>query len=515
MVSNRPAGSARWWALGALSLSVLAVSLDGTVLSVALPTLAQAFHATETDLQWFLSGYLVVLAAAMLPAGALGDRIGRKPVLLGSLALFGIASAGCVLAGSSTEFIAARAVLGVGGAGVIVMALSSLTVLFSPEERPKAVGVWSAANFVALPVGPILGGWLLTHYWWGWVFLINVPVALTGLLAAVVLVPSSRPDRGRGLDLGGMVLASGGLVLLTYGCIQAGASGWTRPVTMACLACGVIALMAFATLERHVAARPGGQPLVDPELFGHRSFTVGVVLAAIGVMAMIGVLFTMPQYFQGVQGSDAVQSGVRLMPLIGGLVIGAVPADRIAERLGRKFTLTFGFLVLAAGLALGTTTTVSSAELFVGSWMALTGLGLGVVVATSTSAALADLDEQTSSIGSAVLQAVNKTGAPFGVAILGSVLLGSYQARIDLHSVPAALADTVRAGIFGGVGVAQRVSSAELLHSVRSAFTAGLSAALWVAAAISVAGAVVAWLAMPNSRPPAAPAYSDGEHLTV
>ena len=192
MAASGASGSRRWWALGALTLAVLAVGLDGTVLSVALPTLAGALHASESDLQWFSSSYLLVLAAAMLPAGLLGDRYGRKRVMLVSLALFGAGSAACAAAPSVAAFVAARALLGLAGAGVIVMALSALTVLFSKEERPKAVGVWAAANFLALPIGPILGGWLLSHYWWGWVFLINVPVAVVGLVAVVALVPESR-----------------------------------------------------------------------------------------------------------------------------------------------------------------------------------------------------------------------------------------------------------------------------------------------------------------------------------
>src|SRR5258708_25152856 len=182
----------KWWALGALTLAVLAVGLDGTVLSVALPTLASALHASEADLQWFSSGYLLVLAAAMLPAGLLGDRFGRKKVMLIALAFFGLGSAACAYAPSAGAFIAARALLGLAGAGIIVMALSALTVLFTEEERPRAVGIWAAANFLALPIGPILGGWLLTHYWWGWGFLLNVPVSAVGLIAALALVPEAR-----------------------------------------------------------------------------------------------------------------------------------------------------------------------------------------------------------------------------------------------------------------------------------------------------------------------------------
>ena len=188
----RDLGTRKWWALGAVSLAVMTVGLDGTVLSVALPTLSGALHASESDLQWFSSGYLLVLAAAMLPAGLLGDRYGRKKVMLFALGMFGVGSAACAYSTSVVEFLAARLLVGLAGAGVIVMAITALTVLFSKEERPKAVGVWAAANFLALPIGPILGGWLLTNYWWGWVFLINVPVALIGMAAVAALVPESR-----------------------------------------------------------------------------------------------------------------------------------------------------------------------------------------------------------------------------------------------------------------------------------------------------------------------------------
>src|ERR1022692_833189 len=220
-------GRRRWWALGAMSLAILAVGVDGTVLSVALPTLSKALHASESDLQWFSSGYFLVLAAAMLPAGLLGDRYGHKKVLLIFLGLFGLGSLACAYSTSVGEFLAARVLLGLAGAGIIVMAISALTVLFNKEERPKAVGIWAAANFLALPIGPILGGWLLTNFWWGWVFLLNVPVAIVGLVAVLVLVPESRAPERPGIDLLGIILSSGGLAVLTYGFIQAGVNGWS------------------------------------------------------------------------------------------------------------------------------------------------------------------------------------------------------------------------------------------------------------------------------------------------
>jgi len=197
-------------ALAALTLGVLAVGLDVTVLSVALPTLAVGLQASESDLQWFSSGYALTLAAAMLPAGVLGDRFGRKRIALGALVLFGVGSVACAFSVNPAEFIAGRLVLGVAGAAIVVMALSVVTVLFSEEERPRAVGIWAAANFIALPIGPIFGGWLLTNFWWGWIFLMNVPVALLGIVAVLALVPESRSPERPAIDPVGMVRAKAG-----------------------------------------------------------------------------------------------------------------------------------------------------------------------------------------------------------------------------------------------------------------------------------------------------------------
>jgi MFS family permease len=218
--------SRRWWALGAVCLGVLAVGVDGTVLSVALPTLSKALNASESDLQWFTSLYFLVMAAAMLPAGLLGDRYGRKRVMLIALALFGLGSASSAFSTSVAEFLAARVLMGLAGAGVIVMAITALTVLFPAKERPKAVGVWAAATFVSFPIGPILGGWMLTDFWWGWVFLINVPVALVGLAALIALVPETRAAERPGIDVLGIGASAAGLVTLTYGLIEAGQNGW-------------------------------------------------------------------------------------------------------------------------------------------------------------------------------------------------------------------------------------------------------------------------------------------------
>jgi MFS transporter, DHA2 family, multidrug resistance protein len=499
----------RWWALGGLTLAVLAVGLDGTVLSVALPTLAKALHASESDLQWFSSGYLLVLAAAMLPVGLLGDRYGRKKVMLGSLALFGAGSAACAYSTTVAGFLAARVVLGIAGAGIIVMALSALTVLFNEAERPKAVGVWAAANFVALPIGPILGGWLLTSYWWGWVFLLNVPVALLGLTATAILVPGSRAAHPPGLDPIGVVLSIGGLVGVTYGLIEAGQRGWGDLGAGLLIAGGLVIIVAFFAWERSVNRRPDGQPLVDLALFHSKAYLWGVVLAAVAILAMFGVLFTLPQYFQGVLGTNAMGSGIRLLPLIGGLLVGALPASVIAKSLGTKLTVALGFAAIGVGLVLGTTTSLSSGIGFVATWMAICGFGLGIALSTTSATALAELSEDQAGVGSAVLQALNKVGGPLGSAVLGSVLASAYVARLDLARLPKAAATAVRQSVFGGDAVAHALRSRSLTESVHAAFLHGMDRALSVSAGIAFVGVLLALVFVPrvklagqNDQPP-------------
>jgi EmrB/QacA subfamily drug resistance transporter len=493
-------GNAKWWALAAVNLAVVAVSLDATVLSVALPTLAHSLHASESDLQWFTSGYLLVLSAVMLPAGLLGDRYGRKLTMLVALSLFGAASAACAYAPSAGVFIAARVVLGAAGAAVIVMALSALAVLFNEAERARAVGIWAAANFLALPIGPILGGWLLSHYWWGWVFLLNVPVVVLGFIAVAALVPESRAGERSQIDVVGIVGSVGGLLALTYGLIRAGEHGWSSSAALLLMSAGVALLAAFVLWEHWLGQRPGGEPLVDPALLRSASFTWSVILQAFCVLAIVGVLFTMPQYFQGVLGSNAMGSGLRLLPLVGGLLVGALPADRLAGRIGSRQAVAIGFGLLAAGLLLGARTSVSSTGTFIASWMALVGVGMGIAMATTATAALAELPEERAGVGSGVMQALNKIGGPLGSAILGSALTSAYLAHLQLAGLPSAAAAAVRQSVFGGVGVARQLHSPALLENVHTAFAHGIDQALYVSAGIALTAMVLALVFLPRLR---------------
>jgi hypothetical protein len=336
------------------------------------------------------------------------------------------------------------------------------------------------------------------------VFLMNLPVVVVGMAAAIAWLPESRSATRPGLDWMGMLLSSGGLAVLVYGVIQAGQHGWGNPVALTGMVAGALVLVAFALWERRLGRRPAGQPLVDLGLFRSRSFTWGTILAAVGVFALFGVLFTAPQYFQAILRTDAMGSGLRLLPLIGGLAVGASMADRIAAHAGAKLTVATGFVLMAAGLALGATTGLSSGTGFLSVWTPLVGLGMGFALATASAAALAALSAERAGVGSAVIQAVNKVGAPFAAALLGSVLNATYRGQLDFAGIPGQVAGAVRDSVFAGVAAARQLGSGSLLHSVRAAFVDGMDAMLWVCAAIAVAGVVLALVFLPGPTATAA-----------
>jgi MFS transporter, DHA2 family, multidrug resistance protein len=517
-------GARKWWALAGLSLGVLAVGLDGTVLGVALPTLAGSLHASATDLQWFISSYTLALALGLLPGGLLGDRFGRRKMMLVALSVFGLGSLACAYAPSAGAFIAARTVLGLAAGFMIPLVLSALAVMFKPDELTKAVGVWAGANFLALPIGPILGGWLLSDYWWGWVFLLNVPVVVIGLIAVATLVPESRAAERPSVDLTGIVASCAGLGSLVYGFIAAGQYGWSSGIAIAAMLAGVAILAGFALWEQRLSRTPGRQPLVDLALFRSAKFTWGTILQAFGIFAMFGLLFAAPQYFQAILGVNAMGSGLRLLPLMVGLAIGAALADRVGKRLSAKLTAALGFGLLAAGLVLGAGTTAASGTGYITLWTGIAGLGFGLSLAIAASAALVELPKERAGVGSAVMQAVQKAGAPLSSAVLGSILAAGYQSQLHLAGLPAAAANAVRSSVFAGIAVAHQLDSPALLASVRAAFVHGIDSMLWVSAGLAVAAVILAALFLPwrvttagsaVAGPPEAPEGAESAHEHV
>ncbi len=509
----------RWWALVAIAASVLVVGLDLTVLNLALPTIATDLHASTSDLQWISDAYSLVLAAAILPAGLLGDRLGRKKVLLGALILFGASSAACAYATSTGELIAGRALLGVGAAAIFPLSLSVIPVLFAPEERQRAIALMASATFISFPIGPIVGGYLLDHFWWGSVFLINVPVVVLALIAVAILLPESRSALRPSVDILGVILSSAGLAGLTYGFIKAGQDGWTDGAALGTIAAGVAVLAVFVAWERWLTGRSGEdgsyrggkiRPLIELRLFRSAGFTWGTILSTLVSFAMFGIFFAMPQYFQEVRGVNAMGSGLRLLPMIGGMVIGMIGSTRLASPrktaagparaplASAKGLVTVGFTIMAITLAFGATTTVSSGTWFAAGWFAAFGFGLGLAMPQTMNAALSALSAERSGSGSALISAMRQVGATIGVAVLGTVLESVYRGHLDVTGLPAAAATAAKSSVVAGVAVAHELGSAALLDSVRHAFVQGMDTMLWICGGIALASAILALLFLPR-----------------
>jgi EmrB/QacA subfamily drug resistance transporter len=431
----------------------------------------------------------------------LGDRFGRKRMLLGSLVVFGAASAACAYAASTGQLIVARAALGLGAAVIMPLSSSVLTVLFDHDERPRALTVWVTASALGIPLGPLVGGWLLDNFWWGSVFLINVPLVLIAMIAVTLWVPESYGDRSRRFDLLGVLLSTVAMVAVTYGIIEAGSRGWTDARSLATIAGGLVALAAFVAWQRRATT-----PLVDLALFRSRGFTWGAILATVASFGMFGLLFALPQFFQAVGGHDALGTGLRLLPVIGGLLVGARVADRLVPRVGARVVVALGLALMSAGLAAGATTSTGTGYGTVATWVGIAGVGLGFTIPPSMNAALSALSVERSGVGSGLLQAMRQIGSAIGVAVLGTVLNSGYRDQVDVSGLPSAAAQAVQGSAASGVAVATKLGDAGLLGSVRSAFTHGMDSSMAVAAMIALLGAVLALIFLP-ARParPAAP----------
>lgn len=500
----------RWWALGALAVSLLTVGLDLTVLNVAVPTLAVDLGASTTQLQWFGSAYTLALAALLLPAGLLGDRFGPKKLMLGALAVFGLASLWCAYATSPGELIAARIVLGVGAAFLIPLSLSLLNILFPPEERAKALTTWVMAMFLGIPLGPLLGGWLLDHFAWGSVFLINVPLTVVGLVAVLFLVPLT-PGSARGrIDFAGIAVSTAGLVALTYGFVNAGEHGWTDPLTLGLIALGAVLLAVFGWAQTRVAS-----PLTDLALFRSPRFTWGAVLATVASFALMGLMFVLPQLFQAVQGADALQTGLRLLPLIGGMLVSAKIAERLVTVVGVRAVVTGGFTLLAAGLAWGSMTSAADGYGATVGWVIVIGLGTGCTLPPLMTMAMGALTEGRSGAGSALIQVLRQVGGTIGVAVLGTVLNGVYRDGVDVRGLPAPVAEAARGSASGAVAVAGQLRLPWLADSARVAFADGMGATLWVCAGLGVLGALLAVVFLPGRSARSADELPQSEHVAV
>jgi EmrB/QacA subfamily drug resistance transporter len=497
-------GAKRWWALVAIVLSILTVGFDSTILNVALPTLATSINASTDQLQWIVDAYVLVFAGLLLPMGVFGDRYGRKRLLLIGLALFGGASILAVFAGNAGQLIAARAVMGIGASILTPITIAILPVLFGPEERGKAIAALTMGMGIGLPLGPIIGGILLRHYWWGSIFLVNVPVALIAMIAVAILVPESKDPHPSRIDIPGALLSTFGLSIFVYGVIEAPSRGWTDGLVLAALVGGLLLLTAFVLVERRVAA-----PMIDLRLFARRRFALGTAAGTISSFFLIGMLFITPLFLQVVRGSDALGVGLRLLPLIGGLFFGAPLGERISGKIGTKVPVTVGLLLAGAALVLGSTTHVDSSYGFIATWLAIAGFGTGFGLAPAMDTVIGELPRERAGSGTALTMTVRQVGGALGVALLGSILSAVYLHRLDTTGLPAPAADTAKDSVAGAVAVAQKLGDAALARSAADSFVHGMSVVLLVCAGFALLGAVLVATLMP-ARPVAQP-VTDGE----
>ncbi|MFJ6214810.1 MFS transporter [Streptomyces sp. NPDC092296] len=493
----------RWWALVALTLSVLITGLDGTIINVALPTLARELGADSAQLQWIGGGYLLALSVTMLPIGLLGDRYGHKRLLSSGTALFGVASVAGALVGSTGAVIAVRAALGVGAAMIMPLSMAIMPRIFAPEELPKAIATWTAATAVGLPAGPVVGGWLLDHFWWGSIFLFNVPVAALALVACLWLLPRDPArDRARTpFDALGTVLSAVGITSLVYGTILVPRQGWGSPPVLTTLVAGAALLALFVRRQRGHA-----HPLVDLGLFADRRFRWGTLIAVFVNFAVMGVLFVVPQYLEAVLGNDAFGTGLRVLPLIGGLMTAAALSEALLPRLGFRVVIPVGLAVLATGALLGARTGSGDGYGSAVVWLGLCGLGFGLAVVPSTSLVMSSLPADSPGAGTSLLETVQQVGGVLGVAGLGSLLSAGYLARLTVTGLPAPAAEAARDSVSAADTVAGQLHAPGLLASAHGAFIHGMTLVLLVCGLISLLAAAFAAVRLPGRTKDTEPA---------
>ncbi|MFN2606275.1 MAG: MFS transporter [Acidimicrobiales bacterium] len=500
----------RWWTLGVLCMSLLVIGVDNTILNVALPTLTRELHATTTQLQWIVDGYTLVFAGLLLTAGSLGDRFGRRGALTFGLVVFGAGSLLSALSGTPAQLIATRCLMGVGGAFIMPATLSILTNVFTvPAERARAIAVWAGFSAMGIAFGPIAGGWLLEHFSWSSVFMVNLPIVTAALVGGRLFVPTSKDPAAPRLDPVGAGLSIAGLTALLYGIIEAPTYGWTDATTLAAFAVGAVLLGAFVAWELHT-----DHPMLDVHFFDNPRFTAASLAITLTFFALFGALFLLTQYLQVVLGYSALKAGAGLIPIAGVLMVAAPLSARVVERIGTKAVVAGGLLAVATGLGLMAALSATSGYGPVLASLLVMGLGMGFTMAPATESIMGSLPLGKAGVGSAVNDTTRQVGGALGVAILGSLVSSSYGSRVvdafRARGVGGPAASAARDSIGAAVAVAGRVGGAPgraLATAARAAYVQAMAPAVVVAAVAALAGAFIAVFFLPARAPePAVPA---------
>ncbi|MGD9997216.1 MAG: DHA2 family efflux MFS transporter permease subunit [Ilumatobacteraceae bacterium] len=489
--------SRRWWTLAVMNVCLLLTVVDHTILNVALPTLARDLGATGSQLQWIVDSYVLVFAGLLLPAGALGDRFGRRGALYAGLAVFTLGSIGGMLSDTATQLIIARAVMGAGAALIMPATLSIITNVFTDGvERGRAIALWATVGGSAMALGPVIGGWLLEHFHWNSMFIINLPMAAIAFVATAIFVPTSKDPDTPPLDIPGSLLSIVGLTALVWAIINGGEHGWTTASTVTGFAVAVVSLSAFAAWEFHTP-----HPMLDITFFQNRRFSAASLTVMFGYFAMFGSMFLLTQLLQFVLGYSALGAGVRILPFALTMAAFAPVSARLVERFGTKVVVTGGMTLVATGLMWGALVDDNSTYGGYLPMMLIMGAGVALTWAPATEAIMGSLPPSKAGVGSAVNDTVREVGGALGVAVLGSLVAGRFTSHISstTDTLPESVRHTASDSLGGALGVAQHLdqpAAGQLTQAARTAFMNGFSLALTVGAVVALFGAALAarWL---------------------
>jgi EmrB/QacA subfamily drug resistance transporter len=497
----------RWKTLRVLALSLVIIGLDNTILNVALPSLQEHFDASGSTLQWMVDSYLVSFAGLLLTLGTLGDRFGRKLALQAGIAIFGLSSLAVVFVETSTQLIAVRALMGVGGALIMPATLSIITNVFPREERAKAIGIWAGTASIGIGLGPLLGGVLLEYFDWYSVFLVNVPVAIVAFLAGIRLVPESRdPSPGR-FDVLGAVLSIGALVSLIYALIEAPESGWTDPTILSAFATALALGAAFVAWELRTSS-----PMLDLSLFRNPRFSIGSLSISFASFSLFGAIFVMTQFLQFAKDYSPLEAGAAMVPLAFGLMLGATRATKAAAQVGTKRVVAAGLIGLGATLSTTLLWTSDMPYWPIGLWFFLGALSMGCIMGPATGSVMGAVPKEKSGVASAMNDVTRQVGGSLGTAVIGSLITSLYSSRVAdaVSGAPASVQNAVKDSIGSADAVAAQLPAdqgASLAHSAATAFTDALGLGLCAAALAALIAAVVVIRRLParETRPSPAP----------
>lgn len=496
----------RWLTLGVLCLSLVVIGIDNTILNVAIPTLSEQLQASMSQLQWIVDGYTLVFAGLLLTAGSLGDRFGRRGALSIGLAIFAVGSGLSALSGTPGQLTAARALMGVGAAFIMPATLSIVTNVFTiPAERAKAIAIWAGFSAIGIAVGPVAGGYLLKHFYWGSVFLVNIPFAVIALVLGRFLVPTSKDSTAPKLDPLGAVMSIVGLVVLLWAIIEAPSKGWASTQTIVAFVIATVLLVGFVVWELRST-----HPMLDVRIFENPRFSAASIAITLTFFAMFGSLFLLTQYMQDVLGYSPLGAGVRVAPFALVMMVIAPMSTKFVDRLGTKVVVVTGLTIIAGSLLymVWLDPDMGYTQVFID--MVIMAFGMALTMAPATESIMGALPRDKAGVGSAVNDTTRQVGGALGVAVIGSLFSSRYMPKMaDVISgssapVPPEMAEAIKGSIGGARSVADKVAEMgmqeqadALMESAKSAFVSGMHSAVLVGAIIAFIGALVALFFLP------------------